>query len=91
MLWTVVFAVVAGAVVGPLARLVLPGRQSISVLLTTVLGAAGSLIGALIYYAISGDHATATVDWVSGLIGVAVAAALIVGYGRVRGEHQTTR
>lgn len=91
MLWTVGFAVVAGAVVGPLARLVLPGKQSISVLLTIALGAAGSLIGALIYYSISGDRAAATVDWVSGLIGVAVAAALIVGYGRVRGESQPTR
>jgi uncharacterized membrane protein YeaQ/YmgE (transglycosylase-associated protein family) len=91
MLWTVVFAVVAGAVVGPLARLVLPGRQSISILLTIVLGAAGSLIGTLIYYSISGDHAATTVDWVSGLIGVVVAAALIVGYGRVRDARHPTR
>jgi uncharacterized membrane protein YeaQ/YmgE (transglycosylase-associated protein family) len=86
MLWTIVFAVVAGSVVGPLARLALPGRQSISILLTIVFGAAGSLVGTLIYYSISGDHGTTSVDWVSGVIGVVVAAALILGYSRVRGE-----
>jgi uncharacterized membrane protein YeaQ/YmgE (transglycosylase-associated protein family) len=91
MLWTVVFALVAGAVVGPLARLVLPGRQSVSVLMTIVLGAAGSLVGTLIYYSISGDHAATSVDWVSGVIGVVVAAALILGYGRVRGASHPTR
>ena len=91
MLWTIVFAVAAGAVVGPLARLALPGRQSISVLMTVVLGAAGALVGTLIYYSISGDHDTSAVDWISGLIGVVVAAALILGYGRVRGASYHPR
>ncbi|GAA2162312.1 hypothetical protein FHX52_3565 [Humibacillus xanthopallidus] len=91
MLWTVVFAVLAGAVVGGLARLLLPGRQSISVLMTIVLGAAGSLVGTLIYYSISGDRTASSVDWVSGAIGVVVAAALILGYGRVRGASHPTR
>ena len=91
MLWTIVFAVVAGSVVGPLARLALPGRQSISILLTIVFGAAGSLVGTLIYYSISGDRDTVAVDWTSGLIGVAVAAILILGYGRVRGASHPTR
>lgn len=91
MLWTIAFAVVSGAIVGPLARLALPGRQSISVPSTIVLGAAGSLVGALIYYSISGNRDTAAVDWISGLIGVVVAAALILGYGRVRSASQPTR
>jgi uncharacterized membrane protein YeaQ/YmgE (transglycosylase-associated protein family) len=91
MLWTIVFAVLAGSVVGPLARLALPGRQSISILLTIVLGAAGSLVGTLIYFSISGDHGTASVDWVSGVIGVVVAAALILRYGRVRSASHLTR
>jgi uncharacterized membrane protein YeaQ/YmgE (transglycosylase-associated protein family) len=91
VLWTIVFAVVAGAVIGPLARLALPGRQSISVLMTILLGAAGSLVGTLIYYSISGDRDTPAVDWISGLIGVVVAAALILGYGRVRGASHPTR
>jgi uncharacterized membrane protein YeaQ/YmgE (transglycosylase-associated protein family) len=91
VLWTVVFAVVAGAVVGPLARLALPGRQSISLPLTIGFGAAGSLVGMLIYYSISGDRDTVAVDWTSGVIGVVVAAILILGYGRVRGASPPPR
>ena len=74
---------------GPLARLLLPGRQSMSVLLTVILGAIGSLIGAFIYYKATGVGDTKGIDWISGLIGVVVAAALIVGYGMVTGNRQT--
>jgi uncharacterized membrane protein YeaQ/YmgE (transglycosylase-associated protein family) len=91
VLWTIVFAVVAGAVVGPLARLALPGRQSISLPLSIAFGAAASHVRTLIYYTISGDRDTVAVDWTSGLIGVAVAAVLILGYGRVRGASHPTR
>lgn len=89
MLQTILMALVAGAIVGPLARLVLPGRQSISVLMTVILGALGSVIGAWIYYQLSGKSDTGGIDWISGLIGVIVAAALIVGYGMITGNKQT--
>ena len=89
MIGTILAALVAGAIVGPLARLVLPGRQHISVLLTVVLGAVGSLIGAFIYYKATGVNDTKGIDWISGLIGVVVAAALIVGYGMITGSRQT--
>ncbi|EWT00299.1 transglycosylase [Intrasporangium oryzae NRRL B-24470] len=89
MFQTILMALVAGAIVGPLARLVLPGRQSISVLMTVILGAIGSVIGAWIYYLLSGKSDTGGIDWISGLIGVIVAAALIVGYGMITGNKQT--
>ncbi|GAA5027080.1 hypothetical protein GCM10023258_21520 [Terrabacter aeriphilus] len=89
MLTTILMALVAGAVVGPLARLVLPGRQSMGVVLTVVLGAVGSLLGALIYYKATGVQDSDGIDWISGLIGVVVAAALIVGYGMITGNRQT--
>jgi len=89
MIGTILAALVAGAIVGPLARLVLPGRQHISVLLTVVLGAVGSLIGACSYYKSTGVNDTKGIDWISGLIGVVVAAALIVGYGMISGNRQT--
>lgn len=40
--------VIAGLVIGALARLVKPGRQHLSVLATLLLGLAGSVIGGLI-------------------------------------------
>lgn len=89
MIWTIIMAIVAGAIVGALARLVLPGRQNISTLMTVVLGAVGSLIGAFIYYQVSGNKDTGGIDWISGLVGVVVAAALIVGYGAITGNKQT--
>jgi uncharacterized membrane protein YeaQ/YmgE (transglycosylase-associated protein family) len=89
MVATIVMALVAGAIVGPLARLVLPGKQDMGVLLTVVLGAVGSVIGAFIYYKATGADDTRGIDWISGLIGVVVAAALMVGYGMVTGNRQT--
>ena len=49
MVKTILMALVAGAIVGPLARLALPGRQNMTLGLTIGLGAIGSLIGAFIY------------------------------------------
>ena len=88
MLQTILMALVAGAIVGPLARLVLPGRQSMSLLMTVIIGAVGSVIGAWIYKLITGDTDTPGIDWIAGLIGVVVAALLIVAYGAMRGSRQ---
>jgi len=93
MLWTIISAVIAGLVIGVLARLVLPGRQSIGMLMTIILGVLGALIGSwisdkLIY------HEDKTV-WhpISFIIGVAVAAVLIAIYAGFtgRGSRAITR
>ena len=47
---------IAGLIIGLLARLILPGRQRIGLLLTLVLGVVGSVIGGTIANALnSGD------------------------------------
>ena len=40
--------IVAGLVIGALARLIKPGRQNLSILMTLLLGLAGSVIGGLV-------------------------------------------
>ncbi|CAN5148984.1 hypothetical protein BH20ACT22_BH20ACT22_12760 [soil metagenome] len=40
--------IIAGLVIGALARLVKPGRQNLSVLMTVLLGLAGSVIGGFV-------------------------------------------
>jgi uncharacterized membrane protein YeaQ/YmgE (transglycosylase-associated protein family) len=40
--------IVAGLVIGALARLIKPGRQNLGILMTLLLGLAGSVIGGLI-------------------------------------------
>ncbi|KUG59477.1 transglycosylase [Serinicoccus chungangensis] len=42
---TIIVALIVGCIVGPLARLILPGDQNISVPMTILLGAVGSLVG----------------------------------------------
>ena len=84
---TLVAALVAGALIGPLARAALPGRHDTGVAASVVLGAFGSVVGAWIYKAASGSQ-TSGVDWTSFLIGAVVAAALIVGYGMIASDSR---
>ena len=88
MLWTIIVTVIFGAIIGALARLVLPGKQNISVLVTIILGILGALIGSWLYTAISGNEGTSGIDWIALFIGVAVAAGLIVAYGAITGRKQ---
>lgn len=79
--------IIFGAVIGALARLVLPGKQSISVVVTVILGALGALIGYFLAGAI-GVCSTGGIDWIRWVISIAVAAALITVYGVVMGRKQ---
>jgi uncharacterized membrane protein YeaQ/YmgE (transglycosylase-associated protein family) len=74
--------IIFGAVIGALARLVLPGKQSISLLVTIILGIVGALIGYWLAAQI-GACATSGIDWIRWLISIIVAAILIVVYERI--------
>jgi uncharacterized membrane protein YeaQ/YmgE (transglycosylase-associated protein family) len=84
---TILLALVAGIIIGPLARLVLPGRQNISLVMTVVLGAVGALAGSGIYRMVSGRTDTAGIDWIAFGIGVIVAAVAISVYGMMTGRE----
>ncbi|CAM4090318.1 GlsB/YeaQ/YmgE family stress response membrane protein [Janibacter anophelis] len=88
MLWTIIVTVIFGAIIGALARLVLPGKQSISTLVTVILGILGALIGSWAYTALSGNENTSGIDWIALILGVIAAAVLIVIYGMVVGRKQ---
>ena len=45
MIGTIISAIVVGLIVGVLARLVMPGKQNIGMIVTIVLGAIGSFLG----------------------------------------------
>lgn len=47
-LWLLISAAIVGAIIGGLARLVIPGRQGIGIFTTIVIGWIGSLFGSLI-------------------------------------------
>lgn len=70
--WLLISAALVGAVIGGLARLVLPGRQDIGLFTTIVIGWIGSLIGSLL-----GRHVFHVGSVLTVLCEVGVAAVLV--------------
>lgn len=88
VLGTIIGALVAGIIIGPLARLALPGKQNLSVGMTIVLGAIGALIGGFIYEWLGGTE-TDGIDWIRLAVQVAVAALAVILYGSMQGRRTT--
>jgi uncharacterized membrane protein YeaQ/YmgE (transglycosylase-associated protein family) len=81
--------IVFGFVVGLIARAVVPGRQGLGFVMTTLLGVAGSLIGGLVASALTGGSATAFQP--SGFLGSLIGAiVLLVIAGMVMGSRRRT-
>ena len=79
-------AIIIGLIIGPLGRLVLPGKQDIPIWLTIVIGVVAALIGTFIAAAL-GVADTRGIDWIELIIQVALAAggvALVAGARRGR-------
>jgi uncharacterized membrane protein YeaQ/YmgE (transglycosylase-associated protein family) len=66
--------VIFGFIVGLIARAVVPGRQQMGFVMTTLLGIAGSVVGGLVGSALSGASATGlqTAGFLGSLIGAVV-------------------
>jgi len=79
--------IVFGAVIGVLARIVLPGRQNISLVITVILGILGALIGYWLWGLI-GEGDTRGIDWIRWFISIAAAALLVVAYGAMSGRRR---
>ena len=77
MLFDILGLIVIGLIIGALARLILPGKQSISIVATLVLGVLGAIIGGFIASLIgTGDIFELNV---LGFILAVVAALVLVG------------
>ena len=85
MLMTVVWFIVIGAVIGALARLLIPGRNPMGVLLTILVGIAGAVIGGIVANAVGAGSALA---FVFSVIIAAIVVALISGGGRWGGYRR---
>jgi uncharacterized membrane protein YeaQ/YmgE (transglycosylase-associated protein family) len=74
--------IIFGAVIGALARLVVPGKQAMGIVITILLGIAGALIGYWLWGMISGEGNADTrgIDWIRWVISVAAAVVLTLGY-----------
>jgi uncharacterized membrane protein YeaQ/YmgE (transglycosylase-associated protein family) len=72
MLGTIIGAIILGTILGVLARLILPGRQNISVWLTILVGIAAAFVGGLIADWL-GVGQTDGIDWIKLLIQLVLA------------------
>ena len=76
MLGFIIYLLIIGLVAGFIARAVLPGRDSLSIAGTIVLGIVGSFIGGFIGYVITHKDADDGAFQASGIIGSIVGAIL---------------
>jgi uncharacterized membrane protein YeaQ/YmgE (transglycosylase-associated protein family) len=65
MLWTILGLIIIGLIAGLIARAVIPGKQSMGILLTIVLGIVGSFVGGFLQPA--------------GIIGSIIGAIIVLG------------
>jgi len=82
--------IIIGLVIGIVARLVMPGRQHIGILMTLLLGVGGAIVGGIVASAIgTGDifelNVLGTIFGIIAAVGlIAIAEALGVGQDRAR-------
>jgi uncharacterized membrane protein YeaQ/YmgE (transglycosylase-associated protein family) len=74
----IITAIIIGAIIGALGRLVVPGRQPIPIWLTIVVGIIAAFIGTAIANAIGISTNTPGVDWGELIVQVIVAAIGVV-------------
>jgi uncharacterized membrane protein YeaQ/YmgE (transglycosylase-associated protein family) len=76
-MWTIIIALFVGVVIGGLARLLLPGKQKMSLMATIGVGFAAALLGGLLAEAF-GVADTDGIDWIKFAMQLGLA---VVGVG----------
>lgn len=90
MIGSIILAIIVGAIIGVVARLVMPGKQGIGMIMTVVLGAVGGLIGSAVAGQFGYHNANGGIAWIPFFIGVAAAVVLIAIYEAVTGRRHHT-
>ena len=84
-LWFIITLLVVGLIAGALARLIIPGRQNLSIPMTILLGVIGSFVGGFLANLIF--HHRLSLD-TSGIIGSIIGAIIVLFiYLRVKGRN----
>jgi uncharacterized membrane protein YeaQ/YmgE (transglycosylase-associated protein family) len=87
LLGTIVGLIIIGLIAGAIARLVIPGKQDLSIAMTIVIGVVGSFVGGFLGYLIfHHDKSSGFVQpssWIGSIIGAIIVLAV---YLRVTGS-----
>ncbi|GAB6898693.1 GlsB/YeaQ/YmgE family stress response membrane protein [Kineosporia succinea] len=78
MLGLIITLIVVGLIAGAVARLLVPGRQSMSILTTIVIGIVGSFVGGFLGYLLFGKDSFDGFLQPSGLIGSIIGAVIVL-------------
>ena len=78
MLGLIVSIVVVGLIAGAIARLLIPGKQHMSIVMTIVLGIVGSFVGGFLGYLIFHKDAANGFLQPSGIIGSIIGAVIVL-------------
>lgn len=76
MIGLILTIVIVGVIAGALARLLVPGKQHMSLLMTMVLGIIGSLIGGFLGFLLFGKDAADGLLQPAGIIGSVIGAII---------------
>lgn len=82
----ILWIIIGGAIVGVLARLVMPGRQNIPWWLTVLVGIVGMLVGNWLA-GLLGVASTGGIDWIRHILQVVVAVVAIAIVGGIAGRR----
>jgi uncharacterized membrane protein YeaQ/YmgE (transglycosylase-associated protein family) len=88
---TIIGAIVIGLIVGGLARLIMPGKQNIGVVMTVILGAIGAFLGTWVSYKLGYSNQNGGFKIIPFLVGIVFACILIGIYLGVTGRRITNR
>jgi uncharacterized membrane protein YeaQ/YmgE (transglycosylase-associated protein family) len=78
MLGLILTLLIVGLIAGALARLLVPGRQHMSILMTIVLGIVGSFVGGFLGYLLFHKDAESGFLQPAGLIGSLIGAVIVL-------------
>ena len=79
MLWTILGLIIIGLVAGLIARAIIPGKQSMGILLTIVLGIVGSFVGGFLGFVLFGADPNGGFLQPSGIIGSIIGSIVVLG------------
>jgi len=91
MLGLIIGLIVVGLIAGAVARLLIPGKQDIGVLMTIVLGIVGSFVGGFLGYLLFHKDSENGFIQPSGLIGSIIGAVIVLLIYTRAGQRHTVR